>query len=83
MDITNFMNWFITQFLNLFKFIYNTLDNITFNGISLLQYTISVFVLVPILTVLFTLVTSDKIWTSETEKSKKSKKSKGKEWLYD
>lgn len=70
MDITNFMNWFINMFLSLFKFIYDTLDSITFNGISLLQYFITILVLIPILTILFTLVTSDKVWNQNNEKRK-------------
>ncbi len=74
MDITAFMNWFLNMFLDIFKFIYDTLDSITFNGISLLKYLVSVLVLFPILTILFTLVTSEKIWDSKSERSKKTSK---------
>ncbi len=76
MDITNFMNWFLNMFLNVFKFIYDTLDSITFGGISLLQYSITIFVLIPILTILFTLVTSEKIWDSRSERSRARKETK-------
>lgn len=73
MDITNFMNWFLNMFLNIFKFIYNTLDSITFNGISLLKYMICVVVLFPILTILFTLVTSDRLFKNASEIRKENK----------
>lgn len=62
MDITNFIGWFIDVFLNIFKFIYNTLDSITFYNISLLQYMIAILVLFPILTLLFTLVTTQRVY---------------------
>ncbi|MDE5889051.1 MAG: hypothetical protein K2H20_03430 [Bacilli bacterium] len=75
MDISNFMSWFLNMFLGIIKFIYDTLDSITFSGVSLLQYFITVLVLIPILTILFTLVTSEKIWDSQSEVSKKKKES--------
>lgn len=73
MDITKFMNWFIDAFLSLFQFVYNTLDSIKFGGISLLQYIITIFVLIPILGILFTLVTSEKVWTASSEKRQTKK----------
>lgn len=76
MDITSFINWFLDQFIKLFKFLFNTLDSITFNGISLLDYIITVFVLIPIVTTLFTLVTSDKLWNSKSERSRSKKEDK-------
>ena len=79
MDITLFMTWFIDMFINLFKFIYNTLDTITFNNISLLQYTISIFVLFPILTLLFTLVTSRNVYDNIEKRHEKNRKEKAKE----
>ncbi len=47
MDITSFMSWFINQCLNLFKFVYDTFDSITFFNISLLDYCIAI-ILIPI-----------------------------------
>lgn len=62
MDITNFMTWFINLFVDLLKFVFNTLDSITFNGTSLLRYSIFVVLIIPIMTILFTLVSNRNVY---------------------
>lgn len=71
MDVTKFMNWFLDMFLNIMKTIFNTLDNIKFSGISFLDYMIAIFILMPVLTILFTLATSNKLWNANEEKRRK------------
>lgn len=54
-DITSFVSSFVSQMVNLFIEIYGTLDGIQFYGFSLLDFTISLFLLglvVPIIMVL-------------------------------
>lgn len=64
MDITDFMTWFINLFVNFLKYIYNTLDSITFAGTSLLKFSIFVVLIFPIITILFTLVSNKNIYNN-------------------
>lgn len=56
MDIGNFMSWFIQQVIRIFTFTYNTLNNITFGGTSLLKIIIFINVIIPLLKLLITVV---------------------------
>lgn len=55
MDISNFMSWFITQVVNIFKWFYNLLDSITFGGTSLLKVLVTIVILVPLISVVLTI----------------------------
>ncbi len=55
-DISNFVNDFFELLLSMFTKSYNILDSITFNGITLLQYIITLNVLAALILVLFTIV---------------------------
>lgn len=55
MDISNFMSWFLSQLLRIFTFTYNTLNNITFGGTSLLKVIIFINVIVPFLYLVITI----------------------------
>lgn len=55
MDISNFMIWFITQVVNIFKWFYNLLDSITFGGTSLLKVLVTIVILVPLISVVLTI----------------------------
>ena len=44
-DISSFVNSFIDSMISIFSTVFDTLSNITFGGISLLSYTIALFVL--------------------------------------
>lgn len=66
MDITNFIDWFISQFLSLFTFIFNTLDNITFHGVSLLGYSITLILMGVIIITLTTLPKREKLKTGRS-----------------
>lgn len=82
MDITNFMTQFINLIVNFFIWAYKELNNITFSGISLLQYIITILVLGVIVEILFTLVSSRSISSSrsyaisERRKAERSKKNR-------
>lgn len=55
MDISNFLSWFITQVVNIFKWFYNLLDSITFGGTSLLKVLVTIVILVPLISVVLTI----------------------------
>lgn len=55
MDISNFMSWFITQVVNIFKWFYNLLNSITFGGTSLLKVLVTIVILVPLISVVLTI----------------------------
>lgn len=74
MDISYFMSNFLNFFLDIFKFIYNTLDSITFFGVSFLKYTIAIFVLYPLFTTLFTLITSRNVYDNIEKRTRKKEK---------
>lgn len=57
-DISSFLNEFFELILSIFVNCYNILDSITFNGISLLQYILTLNVLSALILVLFTIVPS-------------------------
>ena len=66
LDITNFMSWFLNQFATFFTFIYNTLDNITFFGVSLLSFSITCILMGVIITTLTTLPHREKLKTGRS-----------------
>lgn len=75
MDITGFMSWFISIMLFGVSFIFNTLDNIKFAGVTLLEFCIAL-VLIPIgLSILVAVVKTDYI-SSKSSKSKSKKEEK-------
>lgn len=55
-DITFFVNEFFELVLTMLQKSYNLLDSITFNGITLLQYIITLNILAALILVLFTIV---------------------------
>ena len=55
MDITNFMTWFISQVVNIFSFVFTTLDSIEFLGTSLLQVILTILILGSLLSVVLTI----------------------------
>ncbi len=66
MDISNFVGWFINQFLTLFTYIFNTLDSITFYGVSLLGFSITCILMAVIITTLTTLPHREKLKTGRS-----------------
>lgn len=73
MDITDFMTWFINLFVNFLKYIYNTLDNITFAGTSLLKFSIFCVLIYPIITMLFTLISNRSLYQNSKNDTKNRK----------
>lgn len=55
-DITSFVNEFFELVLTMLQKSYNLLDSITFNGITLLQFIITLNILAALILVLFTIV---------------------------
>ncbi len=45
MDITDTMTWIFTQFFNIFKFFFDTLDSIKMFGFSLLDFALALIIL--------------------------------------
>lgn len=74
MDITNFMTWFIYQVVNIFTFVYSTLNDITFMGTSLLKVILTIGILGALLPVILTLIQRQSI--SYEQRSYKERKSK-------
>lgn len=68
MDITAFMSWFVNQVANMFTWVYNTLDSITFAGTSLLKVSITLVILVPLVGVLLTLTKNSSVSVSKSER---------------
>lgn len=55
MNISEFISWFISTFINLLKTVFNTWDNIEIaSGVTLLDFNIGIFIIGIILLVLFT-----------------------------
>lgn len=66
MDITNFMTWFLNQVIRIFTYSYNTLDNITFMGTSLLKVSLTIVILGTLLPILLTIVNTQGIKAEKT-----------------
>lgn len=58
MDITGFMQSFLTYMVYLFTWFFNTLGSITFFGTSLLQFCITILILGVVLDLMLSLVKS-------------------------
>lgn len=68
MDISNFMSWFMCQVVNMFSWVFGTLDSITFAGTSLLKVSVTIVILVPLVGVLLTLTKNSSISVSKSER---------------
>lgn len=55
MDITNFMTWFIDQFINIISYVFNLLNSIQFMGTSLLKVILFVQILTITIKILLTI----------------------------
>lgn len=71
MDISVFMNWFISNFLHLVTSCFSIMDSIKFRGTTLLRFCVACLILVPCLDILLSLVSES---ASLSEKSKNSVK---------
>ncbi len=69
MDITNFMTWFIQQFLNFISWFFTTLDSISMFGFSMLDFLLAM-ILLPVGVQLFIAIV--KVPGRETERALKS-----------
>lgn len=73
MDISNFMSWFITQVVNIFKWFYNLLNSITFGGTSLLKVLVTIVILVPLISVVLTINQNVNIIGNRSERIRNKK----------
>lgn len=72
MDISGFFNWFIGQYSNLVGWCFNTLDSISFSGITLLEFNIVLLLLGVLVPLLINLVkSSNRQAAREARKNKK------------
>lgn len=60
-DITDFLTWFLFELIKLVASIYDFLNNITFMGISILDFTIGCLIISVLINILLTLVKADDI----------------------
>lgn len=65
MDITNFIDWFIGKMVSLFSYFYSILDGITFHGISLITYSITLIIIGVMLDLLLALPKRERIKSSK------------------
>ena len=57
-DIAGFMSSFLNEIVNFFKVYFETLDKISFSGVSLLDFTVTLFVLGVAIPLIITLLPS-------------------------
>lgn len=75
-DITNFMNWWVGQCVRIFTFTFDILDNIQFNGTSILRVMVFILILGALTKVVLTIPNQVISITSE-RKGNKRKQTKG------
>lgn len=75
-DITSFMNWFLTQFTKMLKTCYDILDSITFWGFSLFDWILGISIIGAMSAVLFTFAPSTVNMITRGEKRNVRKDSK-------
>lgn len=75
-DITNGLTFILNEILKIFQYCFNLLDSITFNGFSLLDFSISIIVFSAIIPVL---ISSIEAYNTYTEKRIKEEKKRRKE----
>lgn len=71
--IDNFLSSFLTIILNGFTTVFDTLDSITFSGISLLDFTISIFLIGSVVPLILTTLRSRRSSASGRSKSERRK----------
>ena len=78
MDISNFINWFINQVINIFSWAFNLLDSITFNGTSLLKVIITIIIIGVLIHVILTISQNVSVIGQRSEKIKEKRNGKDK-----
>jgi len=78
MDISNFINWFINQVINIFSWAFNLLDSITFNGTSLLKVIITIIIIGVLIPVILTISQNVSVIGQRSEKIKEKRNGKDK-----
>lgn len=78
MDISNFINWFINQVINIFSWAFNLLDSITFNGTSLLKVIVTIIIIGVLIPVILTISQNISVIGQRSEKIKEKRNGKDK-----
>lgn len=78
MDISNFINWFINQVINIFSWAFNLLDSITFNGTSLLKVIVTIIIIGVLIPVILTISQNVSVIGQRSEKIKEKRNGKDK-----
>lgn len=73
MDITNFIQWFISETIKIFSWFFNLLDSITFMGTSLLKVIITIIIISALLGVVLTIGQSVSVVGHKSEKIKEKR----------
>lgn len=77
MDISVFFNWFMNEIVKLFKSFFNILDSITFNGVSLLQFSLWCLILSALIPIIFSIARTQSGRMSYSGRTKGQKSSGG------
>lgn len=78
-DISFFVNWMANLFLSLFSFMFNLLDSIKFNGISILSYSVTLMILSCLIPLLISFAGYEYRQNQRNERRNRSKSKKGDE----
>lgn len=77
MDISSFFSWFLDMFVGVIARSFGILDNITFAGVSLLQFILWCLILSAIIPIIFSVARTQSGRLSHTGRSKGQKSSGG------
>lgn len=82
MDISNFIQWFVTQVVEIFSQLFSILDSITFSGTSLLKVITGILIISTLIPIIMTIAptgtynTGEKVGKNERKKLEQEKKNK-------
>lgn len=75
MNITDFMVWFLNQFINIGSFMLSKLNQITiYNNVSLLDFIIAITIVGMFLSIVLTIPKNVNRYTSKSERNAKERK---------
>lgn len=77
MDISGFFSWFLDMFVGVIAWSYGLLDDITFAGVSLLQFILWCLILSAVIPIIFSVARTQSGKLSHTGKGKGQKSSGG------
>lgn len=78
-DISRVFNWCVNVILGIFKFMFDLLDSIVFNGVSMLDWTITIMILSCLIPLLISFAGYEYRQNQKNEKRSRSRSKKGDE----